>query len=147
MKAYYEEDAKRSMEQALLLIGIFESSFKNNNCVVLLMKSYVYNDSAKLYKMLGEEGKYLYYLELSVQARQKLFESVATQYPENYFIVEKMEQEYIVAFSDMCRYETNIVCKRANVTYIKDKLEEWESDLSTLGSLITRIQNNLSKIC
>ena len=146
VKAYYEEDVKHSMEMALQLIGIFEQSFKNNNCVVLLMKSYVYNDSAKLYKMIGEEEKYLYYLDLSVKARQSLFEAVATQYSGNYFIVEKMEQEYIIAFSDMCQYETNVIHKRANVAYIKEKLEAWESDLHALGSLITRIQNNVNKI-
>lgn len=146
IKTFAQNEARRSMETVLELLSEFERAFTDNNCLVLLIKSYIYNDSAKLYLHLGEESKYLYYLEESVNSRKKLFESVETQYATNDFLVEKMEQEYIIAFSDMCRHELNPIAKRSKLNYIKEKLGNWRSDLNSLCSLVTRIENNLSKI-
>ncbi|MBQ8406815.1 MAG: nucleotide-binding protein [Clostridia bacterium] len=146
IKEFADSEARKSMETVLTLLSTFEKDFTDNNCIVLLIKSYIYNDSAKHYSRLGDEEKYLYYLDLAVESRQKLFEAVETQYPENQYLIEKMEQEYVIAFSDMCRHETNPIAKRSNLTYIKDKLGDWKSDLDSLCSLVTRIENNLSKI-
>ena len=146
LKEFADNEARKSMEKVLMLLDEFEKDFTDNNCIVLLIKSYIYNDSAKHYARLGEEDKYLYYLDLAVDFRQRLFEAVETQYPENLFLIEKMEQEYVIAFSDMCRHETNPIAKRSNLTYIREKLGDWKSDLDSLCSLVTRIENNLEKI-
>lgn len=94
------------------MLDLFEETFKNNVCLVLLLRSYTFNDIGYLYKdVFFDENAFLENLTKSVEYRKQLHQTFKSSYPANIFLATKLEQEYIIALSDQCNYHGRVSSK------------------------------------
>lgn len=143
-KKFCSSKAKECLEKDFELLDSFEQTIKNNECLVLLLKSYLFNDIAHLYKdaFLDKEA-FLENLSKSVEYRKQLHQTFVSSYPANIFLGTKLEQEYIIALSEQCNYMENAVLKGMYKNLVVQKFEEWEKELVYTSSLTDRIKNNI----
>lgn len=143
-KEYFSEKARLYFEKDIELIDVFEDTFKNNTCLCLLLKSYIYNDIAHLFRdCFNDKDTFLKYLSLSVNERKSLHQTFSSLYPSNSFLSNKLEQEYIISLSEQCNYMENSVMKTMYQKSVLTKFEEWEKELIYTSSLTDRIKNNI----
>lgn len=146
-RAYFENLSKTNLETVLARLLDFENSYQDNRSVVTLLKAYIYNDLAQLHRQKeGEKEIYLQYLEKSVEARRGIYQIVKSHYPHNSFLIEKMEQEYMIAFCAYCKHLKDPFEKKINKKKIEKRLADWKEDYSAFGSLVQRLEFNLSQI-
>ena len=143
-KKFCANKAKECLEKDFELLDLFEKTIKNNECLILLVKSYLYNDIGHLYKdSLSDKTSFLDNLTKSVEYRKQLHQSFISSYPANIFLGTKLEQEYIIALSEQCNYMENAVLKGMYKNLVISKLKEWEKELVYTSSLTDRIKNNI----
>lgn len=147
-REYFDILCQDHLLKVFELIDEYRERFGDDNKVLMsLFDAYICNDLAKLYRRDPEtEEKHLYYLERSVTTRKGLFKSVQLLYPQNKFLIEKMEQEYNIALADQCKYMKDAVLKKMTVKKIKKRLDEWVSNYNALRSMLERIEVNLKAI-
>ena len=129
------------------LLGRYEEKYPNNRCLVLLIRVYMYNDIAHLYKnVIKDNKKFLSYLDLSVKERRTLHHDFKSTYPLNKFLETKFEQEYIIALSEQLNYIEDMPLSKQKQfrRNIEKKLEEWEKEIIFSSSLTDRIKRNLN---
>lgn len=145
-RKFCSDKARDCLEKVLELLADFETTYKNNECLVLLLKSYIYNDMAHLYlKAYNDEETFLQNLSKSVEYRKQLFHVFTASYPANTFLSTKLEQEYIIALSEQCNYMEDSVLKSMYKDLVISKFEEWEKELVYTSSLTDRIKHNIQK--
>ena len=145
-KAFCANKAKECFEKDFELIKLFENEFKNNDCLLSLLKSYIFNDIGHLYKDAFSDKKlFLENLTKSVENRKKLHQTFVSNYPKNIFLATKLEQEYIIALSEQCNYMENSVIKTMQKNIVMAKFEEWEKEPVYTSSLTDRIKDNIEK--
>ena len=133
--------------QVFKLIDEYREEFGEDNKVLMnLFDAYICNDLAKFYQRRDDMDKHISFLERSVKSRKELFKSVQLLYPQNKFLIEKVEQEYNIALADQCRYMKDAVLKKMTVKKIKKRLEEWVTNYNALRSMLDRIEINLKAI-
>ena len=148
-REYFSHLCETHLLNVFSLLGEYKEQYGDDNkYIVNLFNAYICNDLAKFYRDMPEpdEEKHLEYLNRSVLERKSLFKSVQILYPNNKFLVEKMEQEYLIALSDQCKYEKDNVLKKITVKKIKKRLDEWVSNYKSLRSMVERIEVNLKEI-
>ena len=142
-----KEKALSYFRQTLSLTDDLERQCPEDKCLIQLIRAYIYNDIAHLYQQFfGDEESFLKYLDLSVDARDKLRTAYASVYPENAYLITKFEQEYMIALSEKCIYMKDPFMRKMNIATIKAKYNEWKDDITYMSSLVTRIENNLKKL-
>ena len=145
-KKFCSNKAKECFEKDLKLMDIFEETYKNNVCLVLLLRSYISNDIGHLYKSaFCDENAFLVNLAKSVEYRKQLHQTFTSSYPANIFLSTKFEQEYIIALSEQCNYMEDSVIKTMYKNLVVAKFEEWKKELVYTSSLTDRIKNNIQK--
>ena len=145
-KRFCTNKAKECLEKDFELLETFEKTIKNNDCLVLLLKSYLYNDIGHLFKdSLLDKNAFLENLTKSVEYRKQLHQSFISSYPANIFLATKLEQEYISALSEQCNYMDNAVLKGMYKNLVISKFQEWEKELVYTSSLTDRIKNNIQQ--
>ena len=145
-KKFCAEKAKECFEKDVELLDMFEENFKNNECLGLLLRSYIFNDMGHLYKdAFNEEDSYFQHLTTSVEYRKRLHQTFLASYPANTFLSTKLEQEYIIALSEQCNYMDDSVLKTMYKSLVVSKFKEWEKELVYTSSLTDRIKNNIQK--
>ena len=138
------EQALRCFEQTLELTDVLSRTLNHNECLIHLIRAYIYNDTAHLYKQhFNNNEEFLKYLELSVNERQKLHLTFCAKYPSNSYFANKLEQEYMIALSEKCLYMDSAFMRKMSIDTIKTKYSEWKSDVDYVCSLIKRIEGNL----
>ncbi|MBO4638554.1 MAG: nucleotide-binding protein [Treponema sp.] len=143
-KKFCSNKAKECLEKDFELLDSFEETYKNNECLVLLLRSYIFNDIGHLYKdAFNDESSFLEKLTESVEYRKQLHQCFISNYPANIFLATKLEQEYIIALSEQCNYMENSVLKTMYKNLVITKFEEWEKELVYTSSLTDRIKNNI----
>ncbi|MBO7123037.1 MAG: nucleotide-binding protein [Treponema sp.] len=136
--------AKECLEKDFELLDSFEKTIRNNECLVLLLKSYLFNDIGHLYKdAFHDEKAFLNNLTKSVEYRKHLHQTFTASYPANVFLATKLEQEYIIALSEQCNYMENTVLKGMYKNLVISKFKEWEKELVYTSSLTDRIKTNI----
>lgn len=147
-KEYFETVCETHCLAVFDLISEYRDEFGEDNKVLMnLFDAYICNDLAKFYQRNPEtEDKHIKYLERSVASRKELFKSVQLLYPQNKFLIEKVEQEYNIALADQCRYMKDAVLKKMTVKKIKKRLDEWVTNYNALRSMLDRIEINLKAI-
>ena len=136
--------AKEYLEKILELMDVFESTHTGNKCLLQIMRAYVYNDLAHLYKLsFNDNDNFLYYLGLSANERKALYQTFQALYPSNAFLAVKLEQEYIIVLSEQCVYMENSFTKTMTQNTIKKKVKEWEKELLFTSSLTERIKASM----
>lgn len=124
----------------------FEETYKNNVCLVLLLRSYISNDIGHLYRSaFCDENAFLENLTKSVEYRKQLHQTFTSSHPANIFLSTKFEQEYIIALSEQCNYMEDSVIKTMYKNLVVVKFEEWKKELVYTSSLTDRIKNNIQK--
>lgn len=148
MREYFNRLCHEHLHKTLELLDEYVERFgEDNKHVVLLLRAYINNDLSQLYRYNpDEQERFLEYLSRSVDARKALFKAVQANYPYNTFLIEKMEQEYMIALSAQCKYIPDPIRKKITVNKIKNRVEQWENDYKSLITLIQRIQVNLKEI-
>lgn len=145
-KKFCSLKAKECIEKDFELLDTFEKAIKNNECLILLLKSYLFNDIAHLYKdAFLDKDAFLENLTKSVEYRKKLHQTFVASYPANIFLGTKLEQEYIIALSEQCNYMENAVLRGMYRNLVISKFEEWEKELVYTSSLTDRIKNNIQQ--
>ncbi len=143
---YYAEESRRSFETVLELLESYEDNYPRNLCLVLLIKAYMHNDMAHLYRdVIKDQNMFLEHLQLSVDTRQDLHDEFGRTYPSNQFLETKFDQEYTIALSEQLKYDNTLSpitqeMKRENII---EKYREWQSEIIFSSSLTNRIANNL----
>ncbi len=144
---YFETICETHYLAVFDLISEYRNEFGEDNKVLMnLFDAYICNDLAKFYQRRNETDKHISYLERSVESRKELFRSIQLLYPQNRFLIEKMEQEYNIALADQCRYMEDAVLKKMIVKRIKKRLKEWVNNYNALRSMLERIEINLQAI-
>lgn len=145
-KKFCSNKAEECFEKEFELLDLFEETFKNNVCLVLLLRSYMFNDIGHLYKdAFFDENAFLENLTKSVEYRKQLHQTFKSSYPANIFLATKLEQEYIIALSEQCNYMEESVVKTMYKNLVVAKFEEWEKELVYTSSLTDRIKNNIQR--
>lgn len=145
-KKFCSNKAKECFEKDFELLDLFEEHFKNNVCLGLLLRSYIFNDMGHLYKdAFNDEDTFLQHLTTSVEYRKQLHQIFVSSYPANVFLATKFEQEYIIALSEQCNYMEDSVLKSMYKNLVVTKFEEWEKELVYTSSLTDRIKNNIQQ--
>ena len=145
-KRFCAEKAKECFAKDLDLLDLFEESFKNNECLGLFLRSYIFNDMGHLYKdAFNDEKAFLQHLATSVEYRKQLHQTFMASYPANTFLSTKLEQEYIIALSEQCNYMDDSVLKTMYKNLVVSKFKEWEKELVYTSSLTDRIKSNIQK--
>lgn len=145
-KRFCASKAKECFEKDFELLDLFEENFKNNICLGLLLRSYIYNDMGHLYKdAFDDKDTFLKHLTTSVEHRKQLHQTFISSYPANIFLATKLEQEYIIALSEQCNYMGDSVLKTMYKSMVVAKFEEWEKELVYTSSLTDRIKNNIQQ--
>lgn len=144
---YFSELCEMHCMEVFNLIKQYRESFGEDNKVLMnLFDAYICNDLAKFYQRRNDTEKHISFLESSVKSRKELFKSVQLLYPQNKFLIEKVEQEYNIALADQCRYMKDAVLKKMTVKKIKKRLDEWVTNYNALRSMLDRIEANLKAI-
>ncbi len=142
---FCSQKAREYFETDLELITKFEETHTNNKCLVQLIRAYLYNDLAHLYKSpFNDFEKFKELLALSVNSRKALHQTFTTYY-NNSFLAIKLEQEYIIALSEQCIYMENSFTKALSQATIRKKAKEWEKELLFTSSLTERIKASIEK--
>lgn len=143
-REYFESLCEKHCLEVFNLINEYREQFGDDNKVLMnLFDAYICNDLAKFYQNRSEEDKHVQFLERSVKSRKELFKSVQLLYPQNRFLIEKIEQEYNIALADQCRYMKDAVLKKMTVKKIKKRLDEWVNNYNSMRSMLERIEVNL----
>lgn len=146
-RSRFADKAKECFEKGLSLIDEFGAQTKVNGCLVMLLKSYLYNDTAHLYRdSFRNDTEFLRYLDLSVSERQTLFNTFSANYAANTYLITKLDQEYTVALSEQCNYMHDPTQRSVSVDMITCKYLDWEQEFSHTRSLQDRIKANLKKM-
>ena len=120
---------------------------RQDECLSLLIKSYLYNDRSHIYRdYVQNEDELKSNLLKSVDSRRELYRAFKRNYPSNRFLTTKFDQEYMVALSDLCYYIEDKRERRAYIEDISDRFEDWEKEISYSTSLLKRIRHNLKRI-
>ncbi len=144
---YCADQAYKILYKFQQMIDEFEKMTPKNVCLIQLLRAYVYNDLAHVFKLhLGDDEKYMEYLGKSVTERRNLHQTFAAHYPTNLFLSTKLEQEYVIALSEQCRDMEDSFMKKMTQNTIVAKYKEWEKDLIFTESLTSRIRNNIEDL-
>lgn len=144
-KNFCAEKARSNLEKGIELTEEFGEKYKNNKCLVQLLKSYLHNDLGHLYKdAYNDMEAFIRNLKISVEQRKSLFQSFVNYYPANTFLATKLEQEYIIALSEQCNYMEDSILKTMYKKSVISKFEEWQRELVYTSSLTDRIKKNIS---
>ena len=146
IKEYFGVLTQTNLEKVLEDIEKFESNYNDNRNVSILLKAYIHNDLSRYYKKTGDHEKHMSHLNKSVEKRKELYHIVKSTYPNNTFLIDKMEQEYMIALSAQCCYMSDPVLKKISINKIRKRLDDWLSDRNSLNSLISRIEANLLEV-
>lgn len=140
------EKSKSCFMKYIELVDEFEKKNNKSECLILLLRSYLYNDLAHLYRDgYKEDDQYKEYLKISVEQRNKLHQTFKLTYPYNIFLATKLEQEYIIALSEQCNFMEDSFMKTMCKKTIVAKYEEWQKELIYTSSLTDRIKSNIDK--
>jgi len=146
-REYFERMCEEHCLGMLELVNEYYDKYGDDNKVLVnLFKAYIYNDLAKFYLQKNEDEKHFLFLDRSVKSRKELFKEVQLLYPQNRYLVEKMEQEYYIALANQCRYMKDAVLKKMTVKKIKKRLDEWIDNYDAIRSMLDRIQANLDAV-
>lgn len=142
---FCSEKAKECFNKALQLIDTFEEMSAVNVCLIQLLRGYLHNDIAHLYRdFCDDENAFLQHLATAVEQRKSLWQTFVAQYPRNFFLSTKLEQEYMIALSEQCRYMEDSFIKTMYKKTILSKFKEWEKDLIYTSSLTDRLKANIN---
>ncbi len=137
------QKARECFEKMLELVAAFEEKHENNECLIQLLRAYIYNDTAHLYRgALNDHERFMDYLAKSVEERKALYRNFAKYYKNPYLEI-KLEQEYIIALSEQCKYLSDSFEKTMSQSMIRTKVKEWERELQFTSSLTERIKANV----
>ena len=142
----YGDLACEKLQSVLKVLDEFDK-VSADDCLNMLIKSYIYNDLAHIHKdnFKDNEG-YQKYLDLSVQSRKELHRTFKNSYPNNRFMITKLHQEYMVALSEQCAYIENSRVKRENIDNILYRMEDWQKEVMYSTTLLKRIEKNLKAL-
>ena len=144
IRSHCSQKAKDCYEKDIQLIEAFEEKSPANICLVALLKSYIYNDMCHLCRdSFSDMDSFLRYLAIAVDERKKLWQTFMAHYPSNTYLATKLEQEYMIALSEQCRYMEDSFMKTMYKTTIVAKYQEWEKELFYTSSLTNRIKKNI----
>ncbi len=145
-REYFHETCESHLLKVFDLLEEYKAEYKDDNkCIINLFNAYICNDLSKLYKYESQQ-KHLEYLNRSVEERKSLFKAVQLLYPNNKFFIEKMEQEYLIALSDQCKYIEDGVLKKMTIKKIQKRLGEWVNNYNSIRAMVRRIEVNLSEV-
>lgn len=108
LKQHYQEAAIKNFMIALeKTTALDERIGDTNECLISLLKSYIYNDLAHLYQAAGDDKNYNEYLNSSVIERLNLTYKFKCKFPSNQYLSDKFEQEYYIAYSEQSKNEND----------------------------------------
>ena len=143
----YRKDALDNFNKTIELIDQLEIRLKesSNQCLIYLLRSYIYNDLAHLYKDSGDNTSYEKYLDYSVDNRFSLTYNFQNEFPKNVYLYDKLQQEYSIAYSEQCCVNGN----GEGIELVNEKYKEWErmersrKSSEYTNTLLGRIKTNI----
>lgn len=147
VKEECKNKALKCFEETLVLTDELEKVLTENKCLLHLIRAYIYNDTAHLYEgHYNDKERYLQYLEKSVAERKNLHLTFCTKYPRNRYVANKLEQEYMIALSEKCKYMNNDFQRKISISTVKSKYDEWKADIDYISSLVRRLEHNIKAL-
>lgn len=145
------EDACTYFNMTLEKIETLEDRLDENNTpLIRLLRSYIHNDIAHLYKDMNNNEAYIDNLNKSVSNRSKLYEDIHNAFSRNTELQNKIQQEYFIALSEQCIVQPDIyvdVKKRRIASQYGDWREEEQrrQDVAYTNILLDRLSKNIEK--
>ena len=135
--------------KTIKLIDKLDARFKDSNdCLIYLLRSYIYNDLAHLYRdVVGDEEEYAKNLEKPVENRFILWDNFKREFPTNVYMSDKLQQEYFIALSEQCLAAGD----GASMSYVAAQYKKWKDEAKRkqkteyTNRLLARIKENLDK--
>ncbi len=144
-----KNNALKYFKDTIKLIDKLEERFKDSNdCLIYLLRSYIFNDLAHLYKdVIGNNEEYAKNLENSVENRFILWDNFKREFPTNVYMSDKLQQEYLIAFSEQCLLKND----SSSMSFIAAQYKKWKDEAKRkqkteyTNRLLLRIKENLDK--
>lgn len=125
-------------KNAFAYLELLDDRIDVDDCLFNLLRAYLNNDMANFYQTNNlDDDKFLEYLDKSVAARKTLHLAFSAKYSNNAYLKNKFEQEYMIALSKQCLYMTDPFKKALTIEAIKERNNDWKSELDYTYSLIT----------
>jgi hypothetical protein len=148
-KKHYYDEAIRLNLAAIADIEKDLESDPESQCIGSLLEGYLYRDIAQSYKeghYLDGDQKYAEFLELSVGKRRDAHDQFVLMCPHGHFVADKLEQEYILALCEQCRYIEDPFRRKLTVAAIERKMAVWMDEIDAKSFLTQRIRRTIESI-
>lgn len=145
VKEMCESQAFENYDNSLSRLDELEGHLEDNICFFHLLRGYLYNDLAEMYKDKEDREKFKYYLGKSVKERNALHIEFLAKYPNNQSLADKLQQEYMIALSESCLFIDDPSEKKLTFDSINQQFKAWKAESDCTNSLIKRLERNLEQ--